>query len=387
MNIGADNSGLSLSRLVGYGFMLIALVQGRLCFRRPPRAFWCFAVYLGIYTVLGALQDVFYREMVVERVGMLAQMLVLFWISYNLMRHERLVQDTLLALAASCAILAVLQLMGVTASVEGYSAAERISALRENLNSAAAVLSLGLLMLIGLAYGRARATLQIRLCAWPLFVVVGIPIIWTGSRGALVALTGGLLAFLLRAGPVWVRLRNALIALLAIGFLVWNSYHTEAARTRWERTLTEGSLAQREQIYPRAWEMVLERPLIGWGPVNHTYELGARVGTKSRDTHNLFLWVLTECGLVGAIPFCVGLFLCLRAGWRARGGAQGILPFALVLTVLLINMSGTWHNRKLHWLILAYALAGGSCCVARKPRGTGVLLDLPHGQASATSYS
>jgi O-antigen ligase len=126
---------------------------------------------------------------------------------------------------------------------------------------------------------------------------------------------------------------------------------------RWEHTLFKGDLAKRDKIMPRAWDMFLEKPLLGWGPVSNLVELGSREGMPSRDTHNVYLWVLTETGLLGAIPFFAGLWLSLRAAWRARFGSEGTLPMAMLVCLLIINMGITWHNRKIFWLTMAYVLA------------------------------
>jgi O-antigen ligase len=102
--------------------------------------------------------------------------------------------------------------------------------------------------------------------------------------------------------------------------------------------------------------------LIGWGPIHHYYELGSRLGllARGRDTHNLFLWILTEVGVMGAIPFFTGLWLCGYAAWQARYTVQGILPLAMIACLLIANMAGTWHNRKIFWIVLSYALASQS---------------------------
>ena len=122
-------------------------------------------------------------------------------------------------------------------------------------------------------------------------------------------------------------------------------------------------MTARELIFPAAWQMFREKPLVGWGPYVNTGELGDRLrlpGYVRMDPHNLVLYVLTATGIFGAIPFFVGTGLCVRAAWKARGGAHGVLPFAMIVTVLAADMSVSGLHWKQHWLILAYALASGS---------------------------
>ena len=106
--------------------------------------------------------------------------------------------------------------------------------------------------------------------------------------------------------------------------------------------------------------MISEKPLFGWRPVEFWYELGKTglwVIRRIRDAHNLYLHLLLEVGFVGAIPFVIGLWLCVRAAWRGRNGTFGLLPLALVLAVLAGNMSATDIARKHLWFVLAIAVA------------------------------
>jgi O-antigen ligase len=108
--------------------------------------------------------------------------------------------------------------------------------------------------------------------------------------------------------------------------------------------------------------MFLEKPLIGWGIHTNTYEIQARVempNYNTLDAHNLFLYVMTSTGLLGAIPFFFGIWLCLREAWKARDGTYGSLPLAMVVTLMVADMSASGLHWKHHWLILAFALASG----------------------------
>jgi len=284
-------------------------------------------------------------------------MLILFWISYNLMKEEGVVKGTLLTLAASCAVLAILQALGILDNVTSHG---RVTVLRQNPNTLASVLSLGLLALVGLAYGRTEVDRKVRFLAWVLFGLLASSILSTGSRGPMVALIGGLAFFMLGGRSFGRKYKVGLVVILAVGSLVLASYQNQVVRERWEETFYEGSLSKRERIFPEAWAMFLERPFFGWGTEYNVRELGRRMGGHRTDTHNSYLWALTETGLVGAIPFLTALWICWRAAWRARAGPQGVLPIALLVCLLLINMSGTYIVRKLFWVVLAYALASNT---------------------------
>ena len=74
----------------------------------------------------------------------------------------------------------------------------------------------------------------------------------------------------------------------------------------------------------------------------------------------MLLDALTSTGLFGTVPLLICVILCLLAAWRARRGSQGALPIVMVVTVILINMSGNWIASKLDWLMMACALASAN---------------------------
>jgi O-antigen ligase len=356
VDIGVQGGVLSLSKIVGYLFILIALLQPSICFRKPEQAFWGFALYAAAYVALGALQPADYLPTIVAGTLRLAQMLILFWVSFNLLQHEGMIKGTLVGLGLSCVVLACLQLAGVGPSDEPQG---RVTALAENANRLGGVLSLGALALVGLGYARARTDQGIRVLAWPCVGLLCTGILMTGSRGAMFGFIVGILCLLTKGGGGLSSFKVRAVAILLLIGLAVASYSNALVRDRWERAFYKGNLAGREKVLPEAWRMFTESPLVGWGPVNNHVELGARFGEDTIDTHNLYLWVLTETGLLGGIPFFAALWICGRAAWIARRGPEGSLPIAMVGCIAIVNMAGTMLNHKLFWLALAYAVASG----------------------------
>ena len=82
----------------------------------------------------------------------------------------------------------------------------------------------------------------------------------------------------------------------------------------------------------------------------------------------MLLEILTSTGLFGTVPLLICVILCLLAAWRARRGSQGALPIVIVVTVILINMSGNWIASKLDWLMMACAMASANPLLAVRPR-------------------
>jgi O-antigen ligase len=390
-NIGIESGIGKLTRLLGFMFVVVALLQPSSCFRHPPKALWYFVGYLYILVLMIFWHGFEYQQEATGRLFTYSQLLVLFCISYNLMQYEHIRTRTLIVLAISCTILAAMMTLHIitlsdidATSMSGSTVIgsykgrqSRLTAFGANPNTIASILALGLLALIGLVFGPERRNIKTRLLAWPCLGVLAMAIVRTGSRGAVVAIMAGLLAFQLKGKGRGIstrlkafikrsRVKIAFAAVGVIGLVIIFSYQYELIRARWEKTLFEGQTAGRVEITREAVGMFLEKPWLGWGPATFIFELGARLGLPVRDPHNTYLWVLLETGLIGAVPFFAGLWLCCRTAWKARGGIHSVLSAGLLAAVLISGLKGSNQKSKLFWIVLAYVLASGS--VAALPR-------------------
>jgi O-Antigen ligase len=364
---------VELTQVTGAFLVLAAMLQPWACFRRPPAAFWCFAAYVCAGIVSLSLHGAVYDVEARWRVAVFIQLLFFFWVAYNLLRYQRVARGALLALIASCVLLSVLQWTGL--AIQTNSArflGDRFASFGLDPNQMACILSLGLLALVSRTQDSQSKSRLLRILVWPLYLLVAATTVQTGSRGGLLAFAAGLIVLLLKKGTVREKARNALIVTLGIGLTISIALRTDVIRSRFDKTLEAGDMTARERIYPAAWDTFIKEPLIGAGIHTNTYEIQARVGLpnyKTLDAHNLILYVLTSAGLLGAIPFFAGIFLCVRGAWKARGGAYGTLPFAMTVTLLVADMSASGLHWKHHWLVLAFALASGHQeTAARLPR-------------------
>lgn len=360
---------VEITTLTGAVFLLTTFLELRLCYRQKPAALWWFFVYLATVLLSFVLNGERYGVTVLRHLlsgppGQLiifVQLLLIFWAGFNLLRIPRISRAALLAFVAACALLALFQL--VIGGLPGSgSAMGKVSILGQNANRTAQVLGPGLLLVIGVAY-TGRSLLRPRMLAWGVGALLALAVIQTGSRGGILAMGAGLLTIAASAPTLALRIRNAVVVTIAMAGFTWMALRSPTVSTRFEKA-SEGDLAGREAIYPAAWRIFLERPLIGWGPTANKVELASRLVERdryqSRDTHNILLEVLTATGLLGAIPFLTGTGLCMWAGWRARRGMYGMVPFALTVTTMVGNMSHNYIAFKLHWVILAFALACGA---------------------------
>jgi len=332
---------------------------------------WLFATYLYLWTTLGVLTGLKHPAEFATMFLIYLEGVLLFWTAYNLLQDSTTTRIMLCVFAVSCCLMAFLLRYGVLESSSESAAAysDRLTGLGQDPNILAGNLALGILMTVGLAYGMDR-TWSIRSLFFLLPIpLLGICLVYTGSRGGMLALAVGLLGFTLKPDTIQKKLLNSSAVVFLLLFFVWASYHTGTIWNRYERTLEDGNMSAREQIYPVAWAMFLERPLIGWGPIENRYALATRTAedgreNPTRDAHNLWLELLTATGLVGAVPFVLAVILCARAAWRARAREYGVMPSVLLVTVLALNLSVNWIQSKQDWLAFAFCCAGAA--VVRK---------------------
>ena len=350
-------------------FLLTTFLQPFRCFGRTHAALLLLLLYTFVYAG-SALGHGWSRSLEVSQMFLfLVQALLVAWTTFNLMQHDRLARKALWCFVAACVVRTLLPMLGLaehSAYVESATGAERVTAFGQDPNYSAMLLSAALLITIGLTHGPNTKSLRVRMFAWGLAGFFGMAIVNTGSRGGLLALVAGLVTFAFtRARNPLERARSALIVLvsmMALGYYVANSY---VMRKRIERTAEEGgAMAGREYLFPALWGMFLEKPVVGWGPLNNNYEVVRRAPElikrpeqMTKDAHNLYLELLTSTGLVGAAPFILAMLFCLRAAWRARAGQYGILPLAVMAVFVVANISLNQAVHKPFWMFMAFTLA------------------------------
>ncbi len=163
-------------------------------------------------------------------------------------------------------------------------------------------------------------------------------IMYSYSRGAYMALMGGLIiAGILKERKILV---VAFLFLLFWKALVPVSVVERVTMTRDDRGKLEESAADRVMLWQRALDMFHESPLIGKG--FNTFAYAGFI-----DTHNYFLKMLAEQGLMGLSAFLYLLISAMRLAWKLYREAddeffKGIgFGFALsVFSLMITNFFG-----------------------------------------------
>src|SRR5215470_15838696 len=144
---------MEIPTLIGFIYLAFTLLQPKLCYRQFPKELWFYAVYILFFALLCGF--VKRQEEALRLLTLMVQIFFLMWSGYNLMRYERIMRTALMALVISCSAISVMQLLGVAATQwEFYGAGSRTSVLGQNPNNMANNISIGLVALMGFAFGR-----------------------------------------------------------------------------------------------------------------------------------------------------------------------------------------------------------------------------------------
>lgn len=359
-----EDSGFTSSKLLKLILFGLALINWRLCFRRISISFWMIAWYLAIYALSRLWVPSNIDAAFVDNQLSLIQMAVLFLMSANLFEDADFREALLRVYGWWVSLVAVGMLLGTFGNqfqvIEG-----RNSILGQDPNTVAAYFAFGAICIAGDLRIFASRRFSVRLVMSLLAISALImAILQTGSRGGLLVFVFGMLGLAICGGKA-TRTRRVLIACLVIGVLgvmVLRAFNQgTVAASRLTATWNEGDTAGRTNIYGAAWSMFLEKPLLGYGGANNLFTLGIRMNYPGsfRDTHNVLFALLTEVGLVGAIPFLAAILCALWKAWRHGRYADDALPFALMCGQITISSSLSWYHEKIFWIFFAAAVACG----------------------------
>ena len=145
------------------------------------------------------------------------------------------------------------------------------------------------------------------------------------------------------------------------------------ARLAWFQTLGEQqdfSVRERAFVAQRAWERFLDSPLYGHG-IGVTLSRGARVGT-----HNIYVLLMAEQGLVGLALYLSLIAILVRKGWQLTRNAidahaRDVGVTMIVYAVFLITNGFVNHNvlDDAHSIFIFAFIVAAGIRIARSEHG------------------
>jgi hypothetical protein len=355
---------LGVTRIVQLLLLLAAVSQPRVCLRFVPAALLWLLAYAGLRVAAGLwLTPELSNYWWPSTLTWLQVSLPGLWVLHNVMRFSGMRQLGAWALAWGASLCALLHVLGVGVSAVDNSGEGRTSIFGQNANIIGAIYAAAMIALLGLGMLR-NTRLNGRLIILPLLGVLGLAVAKTGSRTAMLILALGAGVLLFQARSFSPRLSRYLMLGMMALVLVGVVSQVPTVMRRFEM-VGSGKLKEQEgrvRMAPVLWEMFLRSPIYGTGPDGYRFELPYLVREqKTISAHNLALLLLVETGLAGLAVFGAAMGGTLRAAWRARRGACGYLPLALLIPFLAagLTVSNPLTN-PVFWFVLAYALPGAA---------------------------
>lgn len=358
--LGSDK-GSTLSRIFGT-ILFVSYILTKKHYNKVPKSLIYFAIYYFFVTLRISFTNIADYNEQFRVLLTISQMIILAFVAYDLFKHENIRKDFIVAFGLSCGLLAVLTFFGLATTSIETDYGDRISALGENANKFGQLMAIGIIMLISVWLERKKynpfvfisSLVAAPFCIWAL--------INSGSRGSLVGLAAGIFIWFLFSSFLFTSNKTLqlkqIVLIIIVGAGIFAAYQlSDVAQQRWNLTFQTHDTAERADIFKASWGMFLDKPLNGWGSVVLYQELGSRLGVQRKDTHNILLWVILEVGLLGGIPWMLGVWGCIKNAISAAKKRRDLIPIMLATTVLISGMSSNNIQKKTFWVIMAFALS------------------------------
>jgi O-antigen ligase len=236
-----------------------------------------------------------------------------------------------------------------------------------NPNDLGLMLALSIPMTLYLLVRRKDSPLTQVVC-WVQFVLALITIVLSGSRGAMLAASAGLLMFpaavfrMSKPQKIVAGLMCAAAVAAAVSLVppdTWGRF------LKFGTEVTEGTMTHRTQIWTASLEVFRDHAFVGVGAGAHPAAV-VKILARALVTHNTFLSVLVELGVVGEL-ILLGLLAASFHRAARIGGLERILWIVALATWCVGVCGGTWEYRKTTWFLFAL-LAAHAFTLRFRPR-------------------
>lgn len=192
------------------------------------------------------------------------------------------------------------------------------------------------------AFGRVLKRFKVKILFYGAAAFTLITMVYAFSRAAYIAT-------LVAMGVLALLRDRKLLAVLAVFLITWQAVVPAAVSERVNMTHDangnlEASAQERVDLWEQSKQLFMSNPVTGIG--FGAFQFGEHTD-KLKDTHNYYVKILVETGLIGFIIFSMMLYLMISAAWRLfRSAHQASDPLyeAIGLGMLLIMVSALVLN-------------------------------------------
>ena len=350
----------SIPRLVGLVASAVGILH--ILARRRVRPLSWFHVFAVLFVLWVGVSSFWSIDPQASRTRFITslQLLVLVWLIWEIAwspeRQRSLLQAYVVGVCVAAVATIHSYLSGSAWLAHGTVETARFVALNQDPNELGVILALGLPMAWYLGLPRPQ---QRTVWIWRLYIPLGIMgILLTGSRGAFLTALVALLIIPLTLGRVRLRTKIALYALAVGSLMLATSFVPEASLQRIQSTRADieaGYFGGRIYIWMAGLEVAREHPLAGVGAGG----FGAAVApTLHHDmaSHQTFLEILVEQGVVGLLLFCAVVGAAIKP-LRHLPPLERRLWIVVLASLAAGSMSLHLGNRKQFWFVLGVLAA------------------------------
>ena len=363
----------SLFGVVAMTFTAAAVFQdGRLRMRTPSLLLVVSALF-----VLWSLSSALWSDTPVRALArsfsyaQLVAMMVMIWeLTRSRKQHLQLIQAYVLGAYVSAAAV-VLEYAS-----SGSSQSFRASGLDANPNWAA--ITLGIAIPLAWYLFTHHSELPAR-NMWLNAAIVPLAlfcIALTASRGGFLVALAGVMAVPLSLIRMRALLRMGILLFLGLSLAALYIWLPDGNVARLQTTgseISEGDLSRRRMIWAAGWSVFQEHPWVGVGSGGFRFAVEEAYGTNAAS-HNAFLSVLVDLGIVGLLLFGSLLLIALVPPLFWTPPRESVLYGALGLALLVALMPANFEVHKATWFLLALLTTrqGVALGQARVGYGTGL---------------
>ena len=179
------------------------------------------------------------------------------------------------------------------------------------------------------------------------------PLFFSYSRGAYIAMLAVIIVYGL------INKRSLLVLVVAL-VLAWQTVLPQTVVERIEMSETpqgqlESSAAERIILWEHAKQLFNEHPVFGIGFNGFGYTLA---GERLTDTHNFYMKIASEQGVIGLILLGLVLFRALTSGWRLYRNGQSTfhqgLGLGFIGCVTALAVSNIFGDRFSYFTLGSY---------------------------------
>lgn len=350
----------------------IKVVRGKRVFKFgiTEFAFWGFALVMLLGGFAPGEANTF------ENALLSVALMLIFPMTVNLMKYKRWIKNCVLAFIIPASIVAFIGIVQYSLGMapSGWidqtlfgGITSRAVSIFNNPNILGLYLSVSFPMLLLSFYHKSP---KIKLLGGIASAFVIVCVAFTYSRSAWIALLCGGIAFAVMASPrgiLW------LIPSAGVGALAYIAFPDSiGARLANFATLADSANSYRMAVWNSSWNMLPELLLGGVGLGEEAFKTAyinyAAAGTQSvMHSHNLYMQIVIQLGLIGLLLFLLVLFVVCRKCFSAPVTSSGkditLTSRAALAGAVALLAAGlfdyTWYNFRVFFIF--WALIGVAC--------------------------